>query len=92
MTKINPLDDRVLVKVIDEPQPTTNSAIILPENIEKEKPMFGEVKAVGDSEMIKVKPGDTILFAKFSGTEVKIGKEDYLVLQASDILATVKFD
>ena len=92
MIKINPLDDRILVKIIDEPQEPTKSGIILPENIEKEKPMFGEVKAVGDSEMIKVKPGDKILFAKFSGTEVKIDKEEYLVLQASDILARVEFN
>ncbi len=91
MTKINPLDDRVLVKIIDEPQEKSSSGIILPDNIEKEKPMFGEVIAIGDSEMIKVKPGDKILFAKFSGTEIKVDKEDYLVLQASDILAQVEF-
>ncbi len=90
MKKVNPLDDKILVKVIEEEQKTTAAGIVLPDTVEKEKPMLGEVKAVGDSEMIKVKVGDNVLFTKFSGTEVKIDNEDHIVLQASDILATVE--
>ena len=52
--------------------------------------MLGKVVAIGDSEMIKVKIGDNVLFTKFSGTEIKIKGENHLVLQASDILATVE--
>ncbi len=89
-TKIIPLDDRVLVKVIEEEQTVTESGIVLPQNMEKEKPIMGKVEAVGDSEMIKVKKGDKVLFAKFSGTEIKLNGEEYLVLQASDILAKVE--
>lgn len=89
-TKIIPLDDRILVKIIEEKQTMTESGIVLPQNIEKEKPILGRVEAVGDSEMIKVKKGDKVLFAKFSGTEVKLNGEEYLVLQASDVLAKVE--
>lgn len=89
-TKIIPLDDRILVKIIEEKQTITESGIVLPQNIEKEKPVLGRVEAVGDSEMIKVKKGDKVLFAKFSGTEVKLNGEEYLVLQASDVLAKVE--
>ncbi len=89
-TKIIPLDDRILVKIIEEKQTMTESGIVLPQNIEKEKPILGRVEAVGDSEMIKVKKGDKVLFAKFSGTEVKLNGVEYLVLQASDVLAKVE--
>ncbi len=89
MKKVQPLEDKVLVKIIEEPQ-TTASGIVLPETAEKEKPMLGKVIAVGDSEMIKVKVGQNVLFAKFSGTEVKINNEEHLILPASDILAVVE--
>ena len=90
MKKVYPLDDKILVKVIEDKQEATSSGIILPETASKEKPMLGQVKAIGDSEMIKVKVGDNVLFNKFSGTEIKINQEDYIVLQASDILAKVE--
>ncbi len=88
--KIIPLEDRVLVKIIEENQTVTESGIVLPPNVEKEKPIMGEVVAVGDSEMIKVKKGERILFAKFSGTEIKLDGQEYLILQANDILAKIK--
>ena len=90
MKKVYPLDDKILVKIIEDKQETTSSGIILPETVSKEKPMLGQVKAIGDSEMIKVKVGDNALFNKFSGTEIKINQEDYIILQASDILAKVE--
>ena len=86
----NPLDNKILVRIIEDKQEKTATGIILPQTVEKEKPMLGKVEAIGDSDMIKVKVGDTVLFTKFSGTEVKINNEDYLVLAVSDILATVE--
>ena len=90
MKKVYPLDDKILVKVIEDKEEASPSGIILPETVNKEKPMIGQVKAIGDSEMIKVNVGDNVLFNKFSGTEIKINREDYIVLQASDILAKIE--
>ena len=90
MKKIYPLEDKILVKIIKEEQKTTASGIVLPDTMEKEKPTLGVVKEIGDSDMIKVKIGDSIMFNKFSGTEFKIDNEDYLLLPAADILARVE--
>ena len=90
-----PLHDRVVVRRI-EPEETTKGGIIIPDNA-KEKPAEGEVVAVGpgaydDSGKIvplDVKVGDHVLFGKWSGTEVKIDGEDYLIMKESDILGVV---
>ncbi len=87
MRKILPLEDRILVKVLREEEKTP-SGIILPD-VAKEKPQIAEVIEVGDDESIKVKRGDKIIFAKYSGTEIKIDGEDYLILNKSDILAKI---
>jgi len=87
--KIKPLGDNVLVKVKKQ-EKKTKSGIVLPDTADDEKPQIGEVIAVGDNEKkIKVKAGENIIFAKYSGTEVKIDDEEYLILKAEDILATV---
>jgi len=91
MKKIYPLEDKILIKIIKEEQKATPSGIVLPETADdKEKPILGKVEAIGDSEMIKVKVGDNIMFNKFSGTELKIDGQDYLILPANDILAKVE--
>ena len=90
-----PLHDRVLVRRIDE-QEKTAGGIIIPDTA-KEKPQHGEVVAVGsgargdDNEIIAldVKAGDTILFGKWSGTEVKIDGEELLIMKESDILGII---
>ena len=90
--KFRPLHDRVLVKRLDAEEKTAGG-IIIPDTA-KEKPMQGEVVAVGSgvrSEDGKVTPldvkaGDRILFGKWSGTEVKIDGEDLLIMKESDIL------
>ena len=88
-TKINPLGDNVLVK-IKKQEKKTESGIVLPDTADDERPQIGEVMAVGsDKEKIKVKVGDSVIFAKYTGTEVKIGNEEALILKAEDILATV---
>jgi len=88
MKKVIPLEDRVLVKVIKEEEKTP-TGIILPD-VAKEKHQIAEVIEVGDDETIKVKKGDKIIFAKYSGTEIKVDGEDYLILSKADILAKIE--
>ncbi len=91
-----PLGDRVLVKRIEEEQ-KTRGGIIIPDTA-KEKPQEGEVIAVGpgardDSGKVNpldVKPGDRILFGKWSGSEVRLEGEDLLIMKESDILGVVE--
>jgi chaperonin GroES len=86
---IQPLGSRVLVRVLDEPT-VTSSGIIIPETA-KEKPQRGEVVAVGDEDdLIKVAPGDVVLYPKYTGTELSIGGDEHLVLDANDLIAVVR--
>jgi len=89
---VTPLHDRVLVKRIEEKE-SARGGIIIPDTA-KEKPQEGEVIAVGAGKMEKgtrvpldVKAGDRILFGKYSGTEIKIEDEEYLILREEEILA-----
>ena len=84
---VKPLDDRVLVRPI-KPEERTRGGIILPDTAQ-EKSQEGEVVAVGDDENLKVKPGDRVLYAKYSGTEVKIDGVDYIIVNRSDLLAVI---
>lgn len=94
--KIRPLQDRVLVQRVEEEE-KTKGGIIIPDTA-KEKPQEGKVVAVGkgkvdeDGKVIKldVKVGDKILFGKYSGTEVKIDGEDYLIMREDDILGVIE--
>lgn len=91
-TKVNvqPLADRVIVKAA-EAETKTKSGIIIPDSA-KEKPQKGEVVAVGKGkpdEPMTVKVGDTVLYGKYSGTEINIEGTDYLIMRESDILAIV---
>ncbi|MDE1915308.1 MAG: co-chaperone GroES [Sphingomonadales bacterium] len=91
-----PLHDRVVVRRI-EAEEKTSGGIIIPDTA-KEKPQEGEVVAVGPGARddagklveLSVKPGDRVLFGKWSGTEVKIGGEDLLIMKESDILGIVE--
>ena len=92
---IRPLQDRILVKRVKEEE-KTKGGIIIPDTA-KEKPVEGKVIAVGngkyeDGKLRKpdVKPGDRILFGKYSGTEVKIDGEEHLILREDDILGVVE--
>jgi chaperonin GroES len=87
--KIQPLGDNILVKLIKK-DVKTKSGIILPETASEEKPQEGKVAGIGDSPKIKVKKGQKVLFAKYSGTEVKIDGEEYLILKNEDLLAVVE--
>lgn len=93
--KLKPLEDRLIVKAIDEEE-TTASGIVLPDTA-KEKPQRGKVLAVGDGKFgddneripLDLAEGDEILYSKYGGTEVKVDGEDLLVLRQSDVLAKV---
>ena len=88
--KIKPLADRVLVEPL-EAETKTASGIIIPDSA-KEKPQKGNVVAVGvgtKENPITVKVGDTVLYGKYSGTELKLENNDYLIMRESDILAIV---
>ncbi|MGB9772976.1 MAG: co-chaperone GroES [Bacteroidota bacterium] len=86
--KLKPLDDRVLVEIIDEAEERTAGGIIIPDTA-KEKPRTGIVAAVGTDEDLreKVKEGDKILFAKYGGEEITMNGKEYRIVQRSDILA-----
>ena len=88
--KIQPLADRVLVEPTAA-QTTTASGIIIPDNA-KEKPQKGTIVAVGNGkkdEPLIVKVGDTVLYGKYGGTELKLEGIDYLMMRESDILAII---
>ncbi len=83
--KIEPLGARVLVQPLEQ-ESRTPSGIILPESA-KEKPQTGLVIAIGDDEAIKVKVDDKILYAKYTGTEIRLDGIQYLLMDQNDILA-----
>ena len=91
MSKIQPLADRVLVKPAAA-ETQTASGIIIPDSA-KEKPLRGEVLAVGngtkDEEMV-LKAGDQVLYGKYAGTELELDGEKYLIMRQSDVLAIVQ--
>jgi len=94
--KIRPLQDRVIVKRVKEEE-KTKGGIIIPDTA-KEKPIEGEVIAVGVGKTLddgtlrkpEIKPGERILFGKYSGTEVKIDGEEHLILRDDDILGVIE--
>ena len=94
--KIRPLQDRILVKRI-EAETRTKGGIIIPDSA-KEKPIEGEVIAVGNGKAgddgkvrpVEVKAGDKILFGKYSGTEVKIEDVEHLIIREEDILGVIE--
>ena len=95
--KIRPLHDRVLVKRIESGDKKTTGGIIIPDTV-KEKPQEGEVMAVGSGKVLEngkvqpmnVKAGDRILFGKYSGTDVKIDDEEYLIMREDDIFGILE--
>ena len=94
-TKLRPMGDRVVIRPAAREE-TTRSGIVLPDT-SKEKPQRGEVIAVGNGRVtdegkrleMDVKVGDTVLFAKYAGTEFKLEDEELLILSEKDILATL---
>jgi chaperonin GroES len=94
--RLEPLEDRVVVKPLEEETQRTPTGIIIPDTA-KEKPQEGEVVAVGPGRYedgkrvpMDVKVGDRVIYSKYGGTEVKVEGEEYLILSARDIFALVK--
>jgi chaperonin GroES len=94
--KLNPLDDRIVVRP-NESEETTASGLVIPDTA-KEKPQQGEVLAVGPGRRtentgelvpLDVKVGDTVVYSKYGGTEITVDGEDLLILTGRDVLATV---
>jgi chaperonin GroES len=94
--KIRPLQDRVIVKRVEE-EDKTKGGIIIPDTA-KEKPMEGKIIAVGKGKVLEdgkinppeVKAGDRVLFGKYSGTEVKMDGEEHLIMREDDILGVIE--
>jgi chaperonin GroES len=94
--KIRPLNDRLLIKRLEE-EGTTAGGIIIPDSA-KEKPAEGEVVSVGPGKTndkgervaLQVKDGDRVLFSKYGGTDVKLDGEDYLIMREDDILGIIE--
>ncbi|HLI38831.1 MAG TPA: co-chaperone GroES [Streptosporangiaceae bacterium] len=87
--EIRPLGSRVLARLVAE-ESVTRGGLVIPDTA-KEKPQRAEVVAVGDDEeTIKVAPGDLVLFARYAGTELRLDGADYLILDASDLLAVIR--
>jgi chaperonin GroES len=93
--KLRPLQDRILVQRVAE-ETTTKGGIIIPDTA-KEKPAEGKVVAVGNGKLgddgkripLEIKAGDRILFGKYSGTEVKIEGEEFLIMREDDVLGVI---
>lgn len=94
---LKPLHDNVIVKV-EEREEVTKSGIVLPGNAEQEKPVHGEVLAVGEGlvfengqkRKMNVKVGDNVIFKKYSPDEITVEGEEYLVIKETDIVAIIK--
>ena len=94
--KLRPLQDRIVVKRVEE-ETTTKGGIIIPDTA-KEKPAEGKVVAVGNGKVaddgkriaLEIKTGDRILFGKYSGTEVKIDGEEFLIMREDDVLGIIE--
>ncbi len=86
--KLRPIGDRALVKPVEQEEKTA-SGIVLPETA-KDRPQTARIIAVGDFEDGKVNEGDLVVFAKYSGTGITLDDEDYLILDADDLLGIVE--
>ncbi len=92
---VKPLGDRIFLKV-SAPEPKTEGGILLPDTAQ-EKPQIGEVLAVGPGQRnekgvrqpVDVNVGDKVLYSKYSGTDIQMGHEDYVLVSENDILATL---
>ncbi len=94
MANIIPLDKQVLLKKFeDDKEEVTKAGIIIPATAKEDAPAMGEVIAVGSSELIKkrqIKVGDVVIYAKYSGTDIKVDGVEYILVNVKDILAKVE--
>jgi chaperonin GroES len=96
MAKIRPLDDRIVVQVLDAEE-VSAGGIVLPDSA-KEKPQRGKIAAVGEGRLLdsgerakmEVKKGDVVIYGKYAGSDVKVDGKDYKILRESEILGKVE--
>jgi chaperonin GroES len=88
-TQVRPLGENVLIEP-QEAKKKTAQGIYLPESASGETPQEGKVIAVGESKDIKVKKGQTVIFRRYGGTDIKMGEKKYIILKNEDILAVVE--
>ena len=94
--QLKPLGDRVVVKAKEDQEARTASGLVIPDTA-KEKPQLGEVLAVGPGEIndqgertpMDIKEGDTVVYSKYGGTEIKFEGQEYLILSSRDLLAII---
>ena len=95
--KLKPIGDHIVVKPLTQEE-TSASGIIIPATVDKERPERGEVLAVGPGKMLEngsrsamdVKPGDNVVFKKYAPDELKIDKEEFLVIRMDDVMAVIE--
>ena len=94
--KIRPLSDRIVVEP-QEAETKTKGGIVLPDNVDKDKPMQGKVIAIGNGKYIdgkmqplQVKVGDKILFGKYAGTNIKLDEKEWLVMREEDVMGVIE--
>jgi chaperonin GroES len=88
-TNVRPLGENVLI-CPEKAEKKTDGGIFLPESASEDRPQQGKVVATGDSEKIKVKKGQIVIYTRYGGTEVKIDGEDHLIVGVKDVLAVVE--
>jgi chaperonin GroES len=87
-TNVKPLGENVLL-LPERPEERTSAGIYLPDTAREERPQQGKVLAIGDSDKIKVKVGDRVIFNRYGGTEIKVDLTDCLLVTNKDVLAVV---
>lgn len=90
MKELQPVNQNVIIKLDDSKgEQKTASGIIIPDTVEKERPKMGKVIALSNIESPEVAVGDTVIYKEYSGTEIKLDEEKYLVVPYADILAKI---
>ncbi len=84
-----PVNQNVLLEIEDEKEQKTEGGIIIPDTVSKEKPMMAKVVAMANIENPEINVGDTVVYKKYSGTEIELDGKNYLIIQYADLLAKV---
>ncbi len=89
MKELQPINENVLIELVEEKEQKTTGGIIIPDTASKEKPISGKVIAMANIQDPEFNVGDNVVFKKYSGTELEFEDKQYLVIQYSDILAKI---
>jgi chaperonin GroES len=89
MKEMLPVNQNVLLEIEEEKEQKTEGGIIIPDTVSKEKPMMAKVVAMANIENPEINVGDTVVYKKYSGTEIELDDKKYLIIQYTDLLAKV---